>query len=111
MGPQVNRKAANGDQDHNSEVTKVTVAFWAKRLKTKGFHRKEENVSMGQAQVAATVALSQKPNFAFPCRIFRPAATPHWMDATDFSFNNFQALSRPQKLFLRASFPHQRFDA
>jgi hypothetical protein len=65
MGPQVNRKAANGDQDHNSEVTKVTVAFWAKRLKTKGFHRKEENVSMGQAQVAATVALSQKPNFAF----------------------------------------------
>jgi hypothetical protein len=83
MGPQVNRKAANGDQDHNSEVTKVTVAFWAKRLKTKGFHRKEENVSMGQAQVAATVALSQKPNLAFPCRIFRPAATPtRWTQLT-----------------------------
>ena len=38
---------------------------------------------MGQAQVAATVALSQKPNFAFPCRIFRPAATlTRWTQLT-----------------------------
>ena len=54
---------------------------------------------MGQAQLAGNNGSVPRTKLRLPCRIFRPAAAAHQMDATDFSFNNFQALLRRQSSF------------